>query len=547
MALRFRTLARSSQAILETAEELAQVCDLDDALWVATAVTIDTLRLDKGFLTTMDADGDGRIRSDDVKAAIGWALGVFRDRSAMTGGGTQLALGSVNESGDGAAVIDGARRILETLGTPAAKELDLDAVRKVRADEEAKGLSAAGKVLPAAAAEDEALQSFLTHVIEVTGGAPHPSGDAAVTADTLDAFLSQGKDWLAWNDAPTTDAAILPIADTAAAQAAHAAVTAKLDQYFLLCDTVHLDPDLASRAWVDAKDTDLLDPAAATALLERAPLARPRADGVLDVAAGLNPAWRGRVRAWLDQAALLGIDTAKVDRDLVAAVGAKLAPYVVWQGAKPATKAGDRGADAIRAHLADETLPVRTRELLQRSEVAAVALDGVKLVEKAILFQAWLLPLTNTMVSMPDLFDEKRVGWVEQGHLVMDGRVFDLAIRVNDAGRAEKFAAMSPLYTMFVKVGDKGGALTDEYMIPVTAGEREHLCDGMWGVFFDPDGKERHAQIRKMIVNPISIKEALLAPFRKIGETIQQTLDKASASQTTAMSGSVTQNVTAAA
>ncbi|MCA9494176.1 MAG: hypothetical protein KC621_29815, partial [Myxococcales bacterium] len=49
------------------------------------------------------------------------------------------------------------------------------------------------------------------------------------------------------------------------------------------------------------------------------------------------------------------------------------------------------------------------------------------------------------------------------------------------------------------------------------------------------------------IVNPISIKEALLAPFRKIGETIQQTLDKASASQTTAMSGSVTQNVTAAA
>jgi hypothetical protein len=547
MAPRFRTLARTTQLVLETADDLEAATQLPDALWVATAATVDTLRLDRGFLSLVDADGDGRVRSDEIRAAIRWALGVFRDRSRFVGANTSLALASLAEGGDGAAVLAAARRILEGSATPARKELGLDEVRKVRADEEARGLSAAGKVLPAAAADDAALAAFLSHVIEVTGGEKHPSGDAAVTQATLDAFLQQGRDWLAWSDRPAAEPALLPIPGVAGALAAHDAVAAKLEQYFLLCDAVHLDADLAKRAWIDAASTDLLDPAAAAALLEKAPLARPRADGVLDPATGLNPAWRARIGAWLGAAKELGSDVTTVDRATVAVVAAKLAPHRDWQAAKPVTKAGERGPDALRAHLTDASLPARTKDLLARSEVAAVALDGVKLVEKAILMQAWLLPLANTTVAVPDLFDARVKGWVERGTLVIDGREFHLAIKVNDPGRAERFAAMSPLYTMFVKVGEKGGALDEEFMVPVTAGEREHLVDGMWGVFFDVDGRERHAQIRKMIANPISIQEAVFAPFRKVGDAIQGALDKAAASQTDSMSTSVTSTATAAA
>lgn len=547
MTVRFRTLGRTQQALLETADDLAAAVTLPDALWVATAATVDTLRLDRGFLTLVDADGDGRVRSDEIRAAIGWTLGVFKDRSGLKAGNLVLSLASLADSADGKAVLDGARRILEGSGNPARKELALDEVRQVRADEEAKGLSAAGKVLPAAAADDGALATFLGHVIEVTGGEKHPGGDAAVTQASLDAFRTQGTDWLAWSDAPTTDATLLPVADVGGAMAAHDAVAAKLEQYFLLCDAVHLDPDLAKRAWIDATNTDLLDPAAATALLEKAPLSRPRADGLLDVSSGLNPAWRARVGAWLDAARSLGVDVAAIDRATAAAVAGKVGPYRAWQAAKPATRAGERGPDVLRAHLSDPSFENRAKGLLAQSEVAAVALDGVKLVEKAILMQAWLLPLCNTTVAVPDLFDAKVFGWVEHGRLVIDGREFHMAIRVNDAGRAERFAAMSPLYTMFVRVGEKGGSLDTEFMVPVTAGEREHLVDGMWGVFFDHDGRERHAQIRKMIANPISIQEAVLAPFRKIGEAIQGALDKAAASQTDSMSASVTSTATSAA
>ena len=539
MPLKFQKLGRSSQAVVATPNDLADVCALPDGLWVATAATIDTLRLDKVFLSLVDADADGRIRSDDVRASIKWLFALLKDTSAVKGGVTTLALHSLVEGGDGALVRDAARRMLTSEGKPDGTEISLTTVRAVRAAEEARGLSSAGKVLPAAAGADAALKGFLEHVVEVTGGVLHPAGGNAVSADLLDAYLAQGKEWLAWVDRV--------VVDVSEALAAHTAVAAKLEQYFLLSDAIALDADLAKRAWIETTGTDLLDAAVATALLERAPLARPRADGVLDARSGLNPAWRGRVQAWASAVGGLGLDAARIDRALVAAVAGKLEAYSAWLAKKPSTKAGDRGNDALRAHLEDASLASRTRDLLVKADAAALALDGVKLVEKAILYQAWLLPLANSMVTLPDLFDTKARCWMEHGTLVIDGRVFDLALKVNDVARAERFAAMSPLYTMFVRVGEKGGTLDHEYMVPVTAGERMHLVDGMWGVFFDVEGLEHHAQIRKMVANPISISEALWSPFRKIGESIQTALDKASASQTGAMSTSVTAKATAAA
>jgi hypothetical protein len=539
VTLRVRTLGRSRQAVVETVDDLAAVLELPDALWVATAATVDTLRLDGRFLAAVDADGDGRVRSDEIRAAIRRAFGLFRDRSRFVGTQTTLALSSLSEAGDGAALRAAARELLDRSPEPGRAEIGLDEVRRLRAEAEATGLSVAGLVLPDAAGDDAAVRAFLEHVIEVTGGEPHPFGAAAVSAAALDAFLAQGRDWLAWTDAPAADPSILPAPETAAALAAHDALAPKFEQYFLLCDAIHLDPALGGRAWIDAAGTDLLDPAAAAALLEKAPLARPRADGVLDPSAGLNPAWRARTAAWLAAAAALGVETQTLDRRRVAEVETRLARHRAWQAARPTTKAGDRGALALRGHLDAPELAVRARALLERSVAAAVALDRVKGVEEAILLQAYLLPLVNTTVSIPDLFDPAVRGWAERGTVVVDGREFHLAIRVNDTARAERFAAMSPLFTMFVKVGQHGGTLDQEYAVPVTAGEREHLVEGMWGVFFDVEGREHHAQIRKLVVNPISIREAVLAPFHRFGEALQSALDKAAAAETEGMTTSV--------
>lgn len=543
MALQFENLGRSRQVRIATPEDLRDVPMLEDALWVATAAPVDAFRMDPVFLGLVDSDGDGRIRSDELRGAIRWLFATLSDTSSIGQPDAELVLSALDPaSPDGAAALDAARRILARTAPsgPVPTVLQLDAIRAVRSDEEGKGLSAAGKVLPSAAGADKGLRSFLLHVLETTGGERHPSGEYAVTEATLDRFLAEGAAWLAWHVRAANDASIRALGDdTRAAADATTAIAAKLDQYFLLCDAVALDPEVGNRRWIDT-DVDLLDPRSSAAVLERAPLARPRPDGLLALGATVNPAWRDRWEAFVTRALLpLTGPRDVLDRGALAESLAKLGPWLAWQLEKPSTRVGDRGMGVLGQHIGQPDCSTRTRELLARSDAAAVALDGVKLVEKLVLFQRDLLWLANNMVSMPALCDARFKAAFERGTLVMDGRVFEMSLPVNDAARAERFAAMSPMFTMFVRIGDEAPDLDEEIMVPVTAGEREHLVDGMWGVFFDVDKQERHALVRKISVAPISIREAVFSPFRRAGEAIQGMLDKAADVEQTAIAGTL--------
>lgn len=545
LPLRFRSLGRSFQPVISDAAALAKVPELEDAYWVASAATVDTLRADPGLLALLDSDADGRIRSDELRAAIRWLFATLRDEQAIVQGLDVLRLASVRgDAADGPAILAAARRMLRP--EDPADRIGLARVREVRAAQEASGLSEAGRVPPVAAGEDAALKDWLAHVAATTGGVPHPSGEAAVTADCIARFRAEGEAWLAWHDQGRlpdgpASSTLLPLGDgTAAAAAAIDALRAKLDQYFLLCDTLSLDAALAERAWIDAGGADLLDAEVTRALLLRAPLARPRVDGLLDLDGAINPAWRAAVaelrRAALDP--LLG-GSPTLSRARWEEVQAKVQPWRDWQAARPAEAVAAPGAEVLRARLADAGLEEKARALLAESEAAAAELSGVRLVEKLLLFQQGLFALANSMVAMPDLYSE-RGPLFGQGRLVMDGREFHFAVHVNDAGRAERFASQSPLFIMFVRVGPTAGSLTRELMIPVTAGERGNLTEGMWGVFFDRDGSEHHAQVRKIASSPISIKEALLAPFRKVSETVQAMADKAAAEKTSSMDAQLT-------
>jgi hypothetical protein len=375
---------------------------------------------------------------------------------------------------------------------------------------------------------------------------PHPAGEPALDTASLDAFLTQGKDWLAWFDEGAVPAsgssAIRPSGQgTAAAHAALEALAPKLAQYFLLCDAIRLDADLAARTKVDASATDLLDPAAATALLARAPLAPPRADGLLDLNGPLNPAWSDAVHTLRSAAVgpLLG-DRTTLDRAAITELHTRLTPWKEWVAREPVTKAGSNGADALRTELADVARqapdPCVDRRIrgrrrgARRREAAREGDPDAGLVDPA------REQLRGDARPLPS--HARRPG--RAGVLVMDGRRFEFCLKVTDAGRAEKFAASSPMFVMFVMVGEKGSNWEYQVAVPVTAGEREHLTEGIWGVFLRPRRPGAARQIRKIAVSPISIKEAVLSPFRRIGDAVQGMFDKAAAGQQEAMSSKTT-------
>lgn len=551
---RFKYLGRSWHAVIPDGEALSKLpLFAEDALWIATAAPLESLEGDKVFYQKVDIDGDGRIRSDELRASVAWLFSVHGDPKEVRRDNTTLKLESLRT---GVAEADKLRQaalsVAEAVKTPLAGEITLAQVRQVEAEENAKGLSEAGWVLPKAAVKDAALQAFLEHVVEGVGGETHPSGSPAVSEEKLVKFLDEAKAWLAWHAkgelAPgATSSDILPLGpQTADGLAAMNALSEKMDQYFLLCDAVHLDPKLAEKTWPDGATTDLLDPVQAKALLAKAPLTRPRPDGRLDVGGALNPAFSDAVGS-LNTLVLkkLFADKQDIDRAVWAAMKAKFQAYNDWIAGKPVTNVGARAIDVIRDHAENPSYPKDTRDLLAESHAASARLVVLRDLEKLILFQAYMLPLVNSFVSHPDLYDLHKRAAYEMGVLILDGRRFNLAVKVPDAARHEKFTAASAMFVMYVMVGDKGSNWQYQICVPVTAGDRGTLVEGMWGIFVDFKGHTLHAQVRKVIANPISIHEAIFAPVSRIAAALQAAVDKQAAAQDAALTEKASAKATA--
>ena len=88
--------------------------------------------------------------------------------------------------------------MLTTLGQSGAEQIDLRQVRQIKAQIEGTPVSEAGVVL-AQAADDPAVQQFITDAIAVIGGAPHPSGQAGITSNQLNDFAAQVATYLDWH------------------------------------------------------------------------------------------------------------------------------------------------------------------------------------------------------------------------------------------------------------------------------------------------------------------------------------------------------------
>jgi len=528
---RFARFGRTYQLLIKNVNDLKQAVVLDEALWVATAAPISSLiDCDKTFLALLDGDSDGRILAEDVRAAIRWLSDIFRDTTGIDAQSSTLVLEHLNtQHDDGKKIFDAARVALTRLQATDLSKIELAQVRASLEVRKQFPVGENGVILPAAT-DAEDLKAFLNDVILVTGGAEHPSGARGVDAASLDKFLSAAKTWLDWEargllpDGKPTE--VKPLGDaTAGAFDALAAVRSKLTQYFSQCKVVSFEPATADKfmsRYAELKTPDLADPAKIQALLEESPLAAPRADGTLDFGGRLNPAYSAKLIAFRDTVVqpLLGRAVTSLSEADLAAVAAKLAPYESWIASKAGTEASVIASDKLKAHL-DPALADRTRAIIGTSKEVAQANDLLRLVEKAALFQAGMIRFCNNFIAMPELFDTKTSAMFEMGTLVMDGRRFNLSMKVENRAEHSAVAGGGGTFIIYVNAVLKNKLETMELAIPVTAGLRGNLVVGKRGIFIDMQGREWNAQIVQILENPISLKEAIVAPFNRIGQMIK--------------------------
>ena len=90
--------------------------------------------------------------------------------------------------------------------------------------------------------------------------------------------------------------------------------------------------------------------------------------------------------------------------------------------------------------------------------------------------QAYLLSFANNFVSFPDLYNPKRRALFEMGTLIMDGRHFNLSIRVHDRSQHANIARASNMLVLYAEVGSKAKGKLYEVAVPVTSGSKGNPC-----------------------------------------------------------------------
>ena len=526
----FARFGRACHLKIGNAEDLASVLDLDEAHWVATSAPVSTLRCDEIFLRHVDADGCGRIRASELRDAITWLFDHLSDTRSITECNEVVKLDALKvEGGQGQRIHNAARKALASLNRDSAEGIGLDEIRQIVASVEGTSVSEVGVALPEAA-EDPSVNAFMTDIIATIGGADHPSGNKGVGGEQLDQFVSEVRanlDWRATMPQENTNATskLFPLGDnTEAAFQLLVKLRDKIDQYFSQCEAVAFNENLAVHIPpldADIQQANLADPHAIEELVRRAPLAKPRPDHTLPLNDSINRFYATALEDLITHVItpLLKTQVEKITEEQWTRVKNDFAPYEAWIDAKPSEAVAKLGPEKLKSYC-DPAFADTVRTLIGRSHETALQLDSIRLVEKLALYQAHLIELANNYVSFPDLYDPNHHAMFEMGSLIMDGRHFNFAVKVENRAEHARVAQSSGMFVLYVQVTSQGDTAAAELAVPITSGGKGNLAVGKRGIFADVDGVLSDARVVQIIENPISVGEALVAPFRRIGSLV---------------------------
>jgi hypothetical protein len=532
---RFHRIGGLDQVVVDSGADLANLEKLDPKLWVALSCPTHGLELDQRTLDLLDGDQDRRVRVPDVLAAIRWCTPRLDDLGRLVDQAEALPLAAIDRrTPEGKALLGGAQQILQSLGKVDATEIgpaDVADTSKVFAGTRFNG----DGIVPPEAAETPELRQLISEVLDCVGGAPDRSGALGIDQPRLELFHQELRNFVAWwsdgNSAPD----VTPLgAATAAAWEAVRAVRAKVTDYFARCQLAALDPKGAAvlnrneADWAALAGRDL---AASGAEVAAFPLARVEPGRALHLSEGVNPAWRGALAALQRDAVqpLLGAGVGELTPESWSRLEAALAAHDAWQGRKAGAAVEKLGLVRAQAILAGsgkagvEALLAQDRAL--EAEAAAVA-DVARMVH----YHRDLYQLLRNFVAFVDFYDLHARAIFQAGTLYLDGRSCDLCLRVDDPAAHAGLAARSQMYIAYCDCRRAGG---EQMKIAAcfTQGDSDYLMVGRNGVFFDRKGRDWDATIVKIVDNPISIRQAFFAPYKKAMKLIEDQVHRIAASK----------------
>ena len=510
----FTSVGGTVRVKITSGADIAHLGELDRKLWSVLSCPAKNLEFDQKTLELIDADHDGNIRVDEVIATAEWLTGALKDPDLLLTRGTEIPFSAFNEENpEGAKLLASAKQILANL------KLEKDSIAledtadltKVFADTKFNG----DGIITPASADDEKLAALVTTITEKIGKAADRSGVDGVTADHIEAFYTALADYAAWKDAGTAE--VFPFGDkTADALAAVEALKDKVADFFMRCKLIGFDAATAPAVDVSVEKIGAIEGnlALAGSAIGEEPLAKPAADALLPLDA-VNPAWKAAVEAM--RALVLDPDKKTVSEAEWNEIVGKFAPYTAWMGEKKGAEVEALGIDEVKALLkADQ------KEALLKLIEADKALEeealSIEAVDKLLRLFHNFYDYLNNYVVFADFYDPDRKAIFQAGRLYIDQRSTDLCIRVD--GPHPEISSLSGMYILYCACKSDKMGKTMNIAAVLTAGDVDGLRPGKNAVFYDRDGNDWSAKVTSIVENPLSLRQAFWAPYKKAGRWI---------------------------
>ena len=525
---KYASVGGSVRVKLESGADIANLGELDRKKWTVLSCPTTGLEFDEKTLKLLDADGDGRIHVDEVIAAAQWVTGVLKDPDLLLKGQDFLKFSDFDtKDEEGAKLEKSAKQILANLkiekdGISLAETSDNE---KIFAETQFNG----DGIITEASADDEALKETIKSIIATVGSSKDRSGADGVTADQIEAFYTACADYSAWKAAEEKG----PFGDnTEAALAACEALKEKIADWFMRCKLISFNDAVAGVVDVSVDKVGAIsdgDLAAAADQIATYPLARPVADGKLPLKGGINPAWKGAFATL--KALVFDVEFPKKDaitEEEWLGVLAKFDAYTAWKAAKKGAEVEPLGIDVVNATLkADKKAALL--ELIEKDKALEPEALSIEAVDKLFHFVRDFYKFLKNYVVFEDFYSKQDKAIFQAGRLYIDQRSTDLCVKVIDAGKAGDISSLSGMYILYCNCINKVTGKGFPIAAVLTDGDVNGLRPGKNAIFYDREGVQYDATVTSIVDNPISLRQAFWAPYKKVAKWISDKVDKSAA------------------
>ena len=518
---KFASVGGTVRVDIQSGEDIRHLGELDRKMWTVLSCPVEGLEFDAKTLQLIDTDGDGKIRVDEVIKTAQWLTRVVKDADELLQENDTLSFGNFNtEDPDGARLLSSARQILKNLKLEKEEIALEDTADNVKIFAETK-FNGDGIITPASAADEDTAK--LIETIAGVASATDRSGVPGITAGHIEAFYTACSDYAAWQQAGTKE--VFPFGDkTADALASVDALKDKVADFFMRCKLIGFDAAITGAVDVKADEIAAIEGnlAAAAEQIGLQPLAKPTPDGKL-VLKAVNPAWKAAVDSMV---ALNEVKKEALDEDDWAAIVAKFAPYTAWLDAKKGGEVEALGLDAVKAIL-QEDKKAALLELLEKDKAEEANALSIEEVDKLLRLNKFFYRFLNNYVVLADFYAPDKKAIFQAGRLYIDQRSTDLCVKVT--GPAAEISSLSGMYILYCACTSEKLGKSFNIAAVLTDGDVDGLREGKNAVFYDREGNDYTAKVTAIVDNPISIRQAFWAPYKKVVRMVNDKIDKSAA------------------